>query len=400
MATQKELAELYVAVLGRAPDAEGFAYWTNALSQGATLEQINAEWMTNQVEVQTRYEGLNPDQFLSAIYENVLGRMPDAAGLAFWTPLLESGTLSRDTFVSAIIAGAKAPTGGASDAALLSNRAEIGLEFVDLNVNAGTLAADVVKLATADPASVSLAQSVLSLIPAAAASSQAAAAIADVTTLINNVVATVASKPEAISGLGAYLNAVSAQLAINPSANIPDIISAAAITATNVASDVALLDNVTSLAEATVTAPSSITSISPPPADAGGGDAGGGGGGGGGGSGDAPAPTFKVTYSGATFNESANNDGTISTSITLTVSGDTYAADVVSGSLITAANVPTGLTANFVRTSDTVITATLTGTAAAHADSDGITNLTFTFGNGAFVTNSTNSAAVTNYTKT
>jgi len=86
MATQKELAELYVAVLGRAPDAEGFAYWTNALSQGATLEQINAEWMTNQVEVQTRYEGLNPDQFLSAIYENVLGRMPDAAGLAYWTP--------------------------------------------------------------------------------------------------------------------------------------------------------------------------------------------------------------------------------------------------------------------------------------------------------------------------
>jgi len=299
MATQKELAELYVAVLGRAPDAEGFAYWTNALSQGATLEQINAEWMTNQVEVQTRYEGLNPDQFLSAIYENVLGRMPDAAGLAYWTPLLESGTLSRDTFVSAIIAGAKAPTGGASDAALLSNRAEIGLEFVDLNVNAGTLAADVVKLATADPASVSLAQSVLSLIPAAAASSQAAAAIADVTTLINNVVATVASKPEAISGLGAYLNAVSAQLAINPTANIPDIISAAAITATNVASDVALLDNVTSLAETTVTAPSSITSISPPPADAGGGDAGGGdaggdagGGGGGGGGADTTAPTL------------------------------------------------------------------------------------------------------------
>jgi hypothetical protein len=105
-----------------------------------------------------------------------------------------------------------------------------------------------------------------------------------------------------------------------------------------------------------------------------------------------------ITYSATTFSEAGANDGSTATSVTLTLSGDTYVADVVSANRITASNVPAGLTANFVRTSDTVITATLTGNATNHAHANDIADLTFTFANGAFTTTAT-AANVTNYAK-
>jgi hypothetical protein len=105
-----------------------------------------------------------------------------------------------------------------------------------------------------------------------------------------------------------------------------------------------------------------------------------------------------IAYSAATFTEAGANDGSIGTSVTLTLSGDTYVADVVSANRITASNVPAGLAANFVRTSDTVITATLTGSATNHANANDIANLTFTFANGAFTTTGT-AANVSNYSK-
>lgn len=110
------------------------------------------------------------------------------------------------------------------------------------------------------------------------------------------------------------------------------------------------------------------------------------------------ADTAAIAYSATTFTEVAVNDGSTSTSITLTLSGDTYVADVVSAGRITASNVPTGLTANFVRDSNTQITATLTGNAAAHANANDVANLTFTFADGAF-TNITSAATVTNYAR-
>jgi len=105
-----------------------------------------------------------------------------------------------------------------------------------------------------------------------------------------------------------------------------------------------------------------------------------------------------LTYSGATFSEASANDGSISNSLTLTLAGDTFAADVVTASKVSATNVPAGLTASFTRTSDTVITLSLTGNAAAHANANDIGNLSVAFQNGAFTTNGT-ASQVLNYSK-
>ena len=104
-----------------------------------------------------------------------------------------------------------------------------------------------------------------------------------------------------------------------------------------------------------------------------------------------------LTYDGS-FTEDALNNGTVTGSITATLSGDIFHADVVARGYVAAGN-PTGLTAEFTRTSDTVVTLTFTGTALQHATA--VDNLTITFEAVAFET-ATVAAAVANsiYTTT
>ena len=60
---------------------------------------------------------------------------------------------------------------------------------------------------------------------------------------------------------------------------------------------------------------------------------------------------------------------------------------------VSATNVPPGLSAVLTRTSDTVVTLTLTGNATAHADANDVSNLTITFANDAFVNETASTVA-------
>ena len=114
-------------------------------------------------------------------------------------------------------------------------------------------------------------------------------------------------------------------------------------------------------------------------------------------------PALTLAYMGG-FTEAVANDGSVTGSVTATLSGDTFTATVVSGGHVTASNVPTGLTASFRRDSATAVTLTLTGNADSHADSDDENALTVTFADGAFaismasqVTNATKSDLTINF---
>jgi hypothetical protein len=93
-----------------------------------------------------------------------------------------------------------------------------------------------------------------------------------------------------------------------------------------------------------------------------------------------------ITYSATTWTEAGANDGTTTTSNTLTLVGDTFVAgtDFVAEGLLVPTNVPAGLTVVATRTSSTVLTVTMTGAATAHTNGDDVSDLTFTLGNGAF----------------
>jgi hypothetical protein len=77
---------------------------------------------------------------------------------------------------------------------------------------------------------------------------------------------------------------------------------------------------------------------------------------------------------GTTANQLAADKNTV----TLTLVNGTFTADVVSATRVSAQNLPAGLTATYTRTSDTVITAVISGTATGGGILTNIVNLTFT----------------------
>jgi len=94
-----------------------------------------------------------------------------------------------------------------------------------------------------------------------------------------------------------------------------------------------------------------------------------------------------VSYSGTTFTEASRNNGTIGNSLTLTLTGDTFAdGDFAVNEAYTVANEPSGLTLDVTRNSATQLTLALSGTATSHANSNDIANLTFALQNAAFAT--------------
>lgn len=114
------IIELYIAYFNRAPDALGLNFWSTAFADGLPLSEM-AVLFADQPETRETYpDGTTNTEFATAVYSNVLGRVPDAGGLAFWVDQLESGMTPRPDFILRVLEGAKADP--APDA---------GQEFID-----------------------------------------------------------------------------------------------------------------------------------------------------------------------------------------------------------------------------------------------------------------------------
>ncbi|MCK0151433.1 DUF4214 domain-containing protein [Marivita sp. S6314] len=105
-----EVIELYIAYYNRAPDSLGLAFWTNAYAEGGVTLGDMANDFATQPETQGLYpEGTTDTVFIEAVYNNVLGRDPDAPGLAFWLGQLGAGGSTRAEFILDILQGTRAP---------------------------------------------------------------------------------------------------------------------------------------------------------------------------------------------------------------------------------------------------------------------------------------------------
>ncbi|WP_434658168.1 DUF4214 domain-containing protein [Sulfurimonas sp. NW9] len=166
MATIKEqLTQLYIAYFNRAPDADGLTYWLDQMQNtGMDYDAIAQNWSTEQQEFTDLYgDNLTNDEFVAKVYEHVLGRAPDADGLAYWSSELSSGTLNTGNLVQAVVAGASAPTGSLTDALTLTNRTDAGLTLANAGINNIDLAKKVVLAVNHKPETVSIAKSVISI---------------------------------------------------------------------------------------------------------------------------------------------------------------------------------------------------------------------------------------------
>ncbi len=85
------------------------------------------------------------------------------------------------------------------------------------------------------------------------------------------------------------------------------------------------------------------------------------------------------------FNESLDNDGSITWNIIITLTWDIFSTWVVTSWYINTGNIPAWLTANFSRDSDTQITMTIAWNATSHDDANDINNINVSFTDDAFV---------------
>jgi Domain of unknown function (DUF4214) len=84
------VSRLYMAAFHRVPDVGGLDNWVNYVRAGNSLQSA-ADAFVASTEFQLTYGNLNNTQYVTLLYENVLGRGPDPMGLATWTGDLSSG---------------------------------------------------------------------------------------------------------------------------------------------------------------------------------------------------------------------------------------------------------------------------------------------------------------------
>ena len=90
------VSRLYSAAFRRAPDATGLKYWTDVVNNPQISFKSVADSFIQSDEFSSLVSPSSSDtEFATALYQNVLNRAPDAAGLEYWTVHMRIGLFSR-----------------------------------------------------------------------------------------------------------------------------------------------------------------------------------------------------------------------------------------------------------------------------------------------------------------
>jgi hypothetical protein len=152
-----QVSQLYVALFGRAPDAEGLAFWTQMLAGGASVVDVaNTMYATD--PARSFYPlFLTNQEIIASFYQNVLGRPADAEGLAFWTAKLNAPGATPGAVIEEMIDVVVNYTGtdpdGLMSAALFANKVEVAQAYGEAGGGVAGASAILVGV-TDDPATV------------------------------------------------------------------------------------------------------------------------------------------------------------------------------------------------------------------------------------------------------
>jgi len=92
-ARKDPIGSMYQSLLGRTPDAAGSSFWNASMESGASLSTIASGFVGSPEYAANISGSADP---IAALYQNLLGRAPDAAGAAFWQSSLNSGASIAD----------------------------------------------------------------------------------------------------------------------------------------------------------------------------------------------------------------------------------------------------------------------------------------------------------------
>ncbi len=97
-----DMLRLYRAFLNRDPDVAGSKYWIDTARLGANPDDMS--WgFARSAEFQAKYGELSNEAFLAVLYQNMLGRPGEPAGVAYWLGEMENG-LTQSGVVRWIVA--------------------------------------------------------------------------------------------------------------------------------------------------------------------------------------------------------------------------------------------------------------------------------------------------------
>jgi lysophospholipase L1-like esterase len=88
------VVRLYRAYFLRDPETGGLEYWEARRRGGLSIAAMS-QLFTGTTEFRTRYGSLSNREFVRRVYLNVLEREPDADGWDYWTEELDSGRINR-----------------------------------------------------------------------------------------------------------------------------------------------------------------------------------------------------------------------------------------------------------------------------------------------------------------
>lgn len=147
-----DVAELYVALFGRAPDADGLGYWVNQIDTGVLTLNGAALAMYNTDPARAYYPlFLTNNEFVTSVYTNVLGRTPDADGLAYWSGRIASvgkaGVVLE--MIDAVNSYAGTDPVGVAAKALFQNKVVVGEYYAEHTTDGVTNATAAISAVTA-----------------------------------------------------------------------------------------------------------------------------------------------------------------------------------------------------------------------------------------------------------
>ncbi len=94
--TDPEILRLYQAFFNREPDVGGAIYWIGIRKTNSALE-IAQSFPSASAEFQNEYaDAASDEEFLTRVYENMLDRVPDDDGFAYWLDILAGTNNSGD----------------------------------------------------------------------------------------------------------------------------------------------------------------------------------------------------------------------------------------------------------------------------------------------------------------
>lgn len=93
-----DIARLYQAGLGREPDQGGMNYWISAVESGVSERDLSFSFLESP-EFTNRYgddDGMSNSEFISVMYQNVLGRQAEQEGFDYWVNVMNQGLMDRE----------------------------------------------------------------------------------------------------------------------------------------------------------------------------------------------------------------------------------------------------------------------------------------------------------------